>query len=582
MKEYKYKTSFSSVISCPLDLEKRQFISNASLQELKKIVPEEFFAEGTEDLLPIVSNLAVIGLMNKNYDALSSDEALRIYKSILHKQLNSEHNRGEIYGHVVAANFSKFDIKYMNGFGSELLTESQAKEQSKGVFNLSYAAVLYKVINSELIEHVINASDPNHENYLKISSSWELGFASYSIAIGSDVVSEATLYSKEKDEKIFNELERYLKSNNGRGKKDDEFVYRVIDKGAIFLGCALTESPAAAVAGVIVADTQEPNNTKASDATILSNISELDYETSVELLDTTINSFTSNVLNSSKVIDKLARVDSKFAVSVDDLAKSIQSAVKATIDAEISLQQLNNKNANNISHLKTLDVIANETNLIEKTSMTKITKLQDITDEALKEVKASVVVDFIEDELKKASERYVKEKDEKESLVTNLEAQRKTLAESYDSLTKKMESLQAGFDKLAQEKAEKEKLEVFNCRMASFDDKYELTPEDRKVIASQIKDLSDESFKSYESNMTVLLVNKNKETIAKQKKQEIKEVIASTTQPETVVDKAIDNATQVTATLPNTSTVKTQSMKEKYAKAFSPEELIEVKRRNQF
>ena len=53
-------------------------------------------------------------------------------------------------------------------------------------------------------------------------------------------------------------------------------------------------------------------------------------------------------------------------------------------------------------------------------------------------------------------------------------------------------------------------LEQFNQRMASFDERYDLTDEDRKVLASQIKDLTEEDFASFDQNMTVLLSSKVK------------------------------------------------------------------------
>ena len=51
--------------------------------------------------------------------------------------------------------------------------------------------------------------------------------------------------------------------------------------------------------------------------------------------------------------------------------------------------------------------------------------------------------------------------------------------------------------------------------MASFDEEFQLTDEDREVIAKDVADMDDETFAAYGEKMKVLLKDKNKKWSAK-------------------------------------------------------------------
>jgi hypothetical protein len=82
-KNYLYKTTFSSVVKCIVDEDRSKFLSTASINELKNILPKDAYDYGKADLLPISANLAVINLANKNGDVLSTEIALKSYKSFI-------------------------------------------------------------------------------------------------------------------------------------------------------------------------------------------------------------------------------------------------------------------------------------------------------------------------------------------------------------------------------------------------------------------------------------------------------------------------------------------------------------------
>jgi hypothetical protein len=217
----------------------------------------------------------------------------------------------------------------------------------------------------------------------------------------------------------------------------------------------------------------------------------------------------------------------------------------------------------------------------------KIENINQITDELLKEVKASSITDFIQEELKKASEVFVNEKTEKEKLLKEVEAKNTSLLEESEKLKTEIANIKASLEKLEAEKIAKQKEEAFNIRMASFDEEFELSDEDRQVLATDIKDLEEEAFAAYKKKMAVLMKEKNK-AAKKAKEEDMKKTIASkieeakastdleksTTE---VVDEVIDNSKLEKNSLPNSSTATEATVKEKYSKAFSFEEGFIIK-----
>jgi len=242
------------------------------------------------------------------------------------------------------------------------------------------------------------------------------------------------------------------------------------------------------------------------------------------------------------------------------------------------------ENKNNISHLPENNVTDNK--IIERIIM-KIENINQITDELLKEVKASAITDFIQEELKKASENFVAEKTEKETQLKEVEAKNATLLEESEKLKTEIANIKANLDKLEEEKLAKIKEETFNVRMASFDEEFELNDEDRQVLASDIKDLDEETFAAYKKKMAVLMKEKNKaakkakeEEMKKMMASKVEEVKASTDLEKTtteVVDEVIDNSKLEKSSLPNSSTATEATVKEKYGRAFSFEEGFIVK-----
>ena len=159
----------------------------------------------------------------------------------------------------------------------------------------------------------------------------------------------------------------------------------------------------------------------------------------------------------------------------------------------------------------------------------KIESIKDITDETLKQLSASAVSDYIESELKEASERFSAEKHQVEKNLEEAQEKISTVSSEYDKIKVDLDSVSEKLKTLESEKAQKEAEELFNQRMASLDETYALENEDREVIAEQVKDLDEESWESFAKRISVLLRDKSREVLAKKeaetqaKENEVKE-----------------------------------------------------------
>ena len=79
---------------------------------------------------------------------------------------------------------------------------------------------------------------------------------------------------------------------------------------------------------------------RTSDALVLARLSGLDAASSVEALTASINSFNSSALDSTQIVNKLAAVDSAFAVSSGDLAEALKRVGSSAQDVGVSFDEL--------------------------------------------------------------------------------------------------------------------------------------------------------------------------------------------------------------------------------------------------
>jgi len=508
MKKYKFESIFANIKIRPVvSEEKDKYLSLASINKLKKFLPE-INTEENIDLLPIAFDACVVNRVNKNGDVMDGAIAAKVAKNFINKPINVEHNRNQVIGCIVSANFSKFG-------SSESLAEIDVKEM-KAPFNITLGGVIWKVVNRDLADQIEESNDPTSENYMSISASWELGFNDYNLVLlenGEKNIENGTFISDE------DEIEKYsgkLRANGGSGKLDnDKYVYRQVLGNVVPLGIGLTLNPAADVQGIAVKTEEGP----------------------VEI--------------------KLKEGDS----SIEEKLETVLSHSSGS--------------ENNISQEDNLNVKK------ERIYM-KITKIEDITDALLKEATASSVVDFISEEIKKANDKFIAEKTEKENELKAANEKLASLSSEQETVKKQLEEVGQKLAALEAEKTAKLQEETFNMRMASFDEEYDLEDEDRKVIAKTIKDLDEKAFEEHKEILAVLMKEKKKsykkamnEKMQKAKAEEAKveEVKASeapapvaTTQE--VVEQAVDNGSKASVEIPNSAPAAEPTIREKYAKAF--------------
>ena len=444
MNDFKFTTTFSSIIKSVISEEKDKYLALASLEDIGPYIPE-VDTDKNIDLLPIAFNAFVANRVNKNGDVVDSVTAVEIARSFHNKPINVEHNRMRVVGVVLVAGYSEFGT-------DKPLSEEQAIAMNSP-FNITLGGVAWKVVNSTVTDKLEEASDPTSSEYLSISASWELGFNDYNLALTKE--SEKNLENAEiiDDDDVIDELKSNLRALGGEGVVEDgRNVYRQVVGNVVPLGIGLTQTPAADVQGVLVKPETE-------------NIKLVKDVKSEEFLE--------------EEIDK--------SEGIKEISEKTQNELKTDLDTQ-----------NNISHSK-----ENNVKQTKDTSIMKIEKLSDITNESLKTVEASAITDFIEEELKKASDEFVTEK--------NKVDEARKAAEEQSELKKDLSTVEEELDSLKAEKIEREKQQLFSQRMASLDEKYDLTDEDREVIASDIKELDEESYAAWESKMSILLSSKEKQ-----------------------------------------------------------------------
>ena len=275
------------------------------------------------------------------------------------------------------------------------------------------------------------------------------------------------------------------------------------------------------------------------------------------------------------------------AADVQGVAVSDKTEVEASI-VEIS---------ENVSAENTISQ-EDKTNVTKDRIYMKITKLEEITDALLKEVSASSITDFIAEEIKKVNEKFVSEKAEKENALKAATEKLTSVTAEHDIIKKQVEELSQKLTSLEAEKIAKAQEEAFNMRMALLDEEYDLSEDDRKVLALDIKDLNEEAFSAFQKKISVLMKEKNKaakkakmdkedlkdkgldenkedkngkivkSSVASENSQKEKESVST---PQEVVEIAFQNGEQASIQIPNSTSAAEPTLKEKYAKAFGLE-----------
>ena len=211
--------------------------------------------------------------------------------------------------------------------------------------------------------------------------------------------------------------------------------------------------------------------------------------------------------------DPAAYVEGVYVEKFEEMPSESKS--EELIASEISHNEKNNVtifNKTNNGNMDAQELIQEIAKLVSgkkdmKFSEEAIANMTSIINEKIRERDALYTKEkeALEQEKIEASEK-------SEQRQKEIEEMSKTLKEAKDEIS----ALKASMDN-------KEKAEAFNVRMGALDEEFDLTDEDRKIIASDLKsiDTAEESYASYKEKIDVLFKEKSK--AYKKQKEEMDE-----------------------------------------------------------
>ena len=532
---FKYKTRLDGISFACHKLGDTDFplLSKASLDELKKLSPN-IDVENNPDLLGVSFNLAVPNMINNNGDGISGATASKIAKRFLHKYLNIEHNKKRVVGHITNYSFNDFkDNKFMS--------DDEAAQTLDPIY-LSVAGVIYRTVDKSFTSLMLRNSDKSDKFNNAISASWEIGFSSYYLAIGSQSLKEAEIVT---DAAQVQELSQFLKAKGGSGKMNDGTpIYRLIVGEIYPLGGGFTTNPAAQVNGVVAFD---------NDASISLKDSEDDKEDDKE--------------------------QENQDIETEQSSADFQQEVAAF---------LTNKKSNSISVIKNVKNI-NHMDLEKLISELKSALLEKKFGE---EAVASMTSQFV-DAIKQKDAEYRESLSAEKTAKEQAEKLYKETVASVESMKSELSKTQEELNQIKKVQADEQALARQNARVAELDSAFDLSDEDRKLVIGEVQalDASEEAFASYKEKFNAIWKHKNKEAIKAQQAEiekkiseqveaRLKEVSKASTVTAEVkaeeqkpdVDAALESA-KATNTAPDSKISGEPSLREKFAKAFSRENI---------
>ena len=442
--KFQYKTKFTTFARCLVNQERQDFLAKASLEDLKTIIPSQ--AIGSDDLVPFAANLFVANITNLNDCIVLGEDALNLYKSFLFKPINRQHNQQAPIGVIVNTALSEFDINYLTGAGSKVLTEEEVRKNINSPFNCAVAGVLFRIVDPEAVNEIEDSGNINSDNYSYYSLSFEVVFSDFIIGRGSAVSNKMEFIT---DAKQINDLKPRLRQFKGKGTDENGNKLYCVMKGEMMgVGAAITSKPAALLKGLVTPD-------------------DADTSTEIEITD-------------------------------NEDSQKVNSSVNTTVVASSTSQNKNsgvnnNEDKGNI-RMKKLK------NFAELKGLTQ-DELSNVCIASIMEVTQASIQDEVTKGIEEASKKYSEQIKEKESknkeALEKAEAAEKKAKELENKLTaeaKAKDELAKKIEKVEAEIAQKARDEKFQTRMTSISEKFELNDKQTEAVASEIKDLDDAGF----------------------------------------------------------------------------------------
>lgn len=458
--EYRYTSRFTTSARIVSPSDQDRFVAKASIASLKGLLPAGINPESNPDLLYFAADGAVAGMVNKNGDSITAETALAVNHTAKHKFISTEHDRETVCGFILDTGFSRFG-------SSEPVTPEEVVAL-KEPFNMSVVGALWKVINPMISKYLtINGDAVGSE---ALSLSWEIAFDRYHIAVGSKNLFDAKIIASE--DPNFGAYEKLLVSNGGNGRAPNgEPVFRVITGSPIILGYSVVGNPAAEVKGILPI-------TKAAEPVIpvepTSSLAETTPEVAVE-----------------------ATVEKPVETIAPPLSEPLLAAASENISHKSQEKNITPANPRvNLNRPITMDI---KTISDIEQNWAEICKME-----------ATASVALIQEAIKKGSEDYIAKIEAEKALVKTAEEAKASAEKRASELEVTVAEVRKQLEELTQRAAASELAAKYQERMASFDEEFDLDDEDRQIIASDIKDLTDEAFEAYAKKCKKLMAGKAK------------------------------------------------------------------------
>ena len=442
--DFLYTSEFTAVASIgkPTGLTSKASIDE--LEDLKKLITNKEEIGEDPDLLYTVFNCAVVNLVNKNGDAIDTETALKVAKYFKHKPTNIEHSSSSVVGYITNVGFSKFP--------DNVVVDPSELEGTTAPFNIALSAIVWKSMDPFFADYVKNSNEEENYCYKDVSTSWEIGFNEYKIAVGSKNLEKAKIIS---DKQEIEKTKKYLTKFGGTGfNENNEEVYLVICGEAKPLGIGFTSNPAAAVSGVLVVDEEDEEDEKEE-----------------------INSST---------CDELKTIAANLSYRISQLN-------------ELFSEKISHKDKNTVIEYKSM-------------KFDNLDELYGCLSEAstIEAPDGNRIKNFIKEELLKADEKWKASELEKESKAAALQEaleNSQKVADELKSVKEQFETLKADVKKNADQLS-------FDKRIEDLDGKYEMSAKLIAHISDNIFGKTDDEYSDWLANAgSVILEGKEKKNV---------------------------------------------------------------------
>jgi hypothetical protein len=462
-KDYPFSTKITAEYQVIHPKERDEHLALASLDSLKALldVPKEQI-EMNKDLLYISADLWVGGMANKNGHAITTEDTIALAKQIPHKYLNLEHDEDVVVGSLFSYGFREYANE------RNLISEEDIKDLNKPIV-ASGGGFVWRSINPDLAELLIEASDKNSLKYGQASFSWEVYFKEFAIMEGSKFVNQAEIID---DESEIEKRVPFLKDNGGSGEYEGKEIYRLVKGPKLFLGAGIVGNPAADVKGILTSETEE---------------------------------------------DVKIKVEASKDYEDQEVKKTSKKKKEISHSKKINVKKYTAMKIKNQEDYKTVLASVCESEEVDH-------KLLASLEANFDKVTASAIADAIRDE----SAKFATEKKELEEAKVKAAEEKAKIEAELTELKEKSEASEEELKEIKAKLVAEEQTRIFSERMEALEKDYDLEADDSKVIAKQIKSLDEGGYDAWLEDFKVFAKEKSKDYKAKKaeemkKKQEEEE-----------------------------------------------------------